>query len=323
MTAPELHCRRMVRFLPRWYRADREEELVGALLDAREAGGGRLAEGRELLSMLGLGLRARLAAGSAPARVVAFGDTVRLVALLGLLWGVLKGVLSLGHDLYDALGFSRTSTLYAAPGSPVEAAMSLYAAQSAQQIWHDIAVAVAAVVPLALLFAGRRRAARGVAGLVLIAGFAAFLYQYSFSFSPDLLGYFIPQWLPLLLMIAGFHIGAPLPSARKWWLALSGVTASALYLGIFGGSDLRGLSWFVWVAVLVIPAYFAFRRRSPAWSFSLAACCALVLAQSLVLKATMAAADFEALELAQVSLVSAGIVALIAAGIVDYRRTLS
>lgn len=323
MTPPELHYRRMVRLLPRWYRADREDEMVGALLDAREAGGGRFADGREVLAMLGLGLRARLAAGSAPARVVAFGDTVRLVALLGLLWGVMKGFLSLGHDLYDAFGYPRASGLYSAPGSRAEATLSLYASLSAQQFWQDVALATAAAVPLVLLFAGRRRAARGIAGIVLGAGFAAFLYQYSFSFSPDLLGYFIPQWLPLLLMIAGFHVGAPLPSARKWWLALAAVVASALYFGFFGESDLRGLSWFVWAAVLVVPAYFAFRRRSPAWSFSLAVCCSLVLIQPLVLRATMVAADFHALELVQVSLVSAGIVALIATGIVDWRRQTS
>ncbi|ATY14101.1 hypothetical protein CU254_29550 [Amycolatopsis sp. AA4] len=308
----------MMRLLPRWYRADREDELVGALLDAREAGGGSLAEGRELLALLGLGLRARLAAGAAaPARVVAFGDTVRLAALLGLLWGVMKGAVSLGHDLYDAFGYPRTSGLHAAG---LDATLSLYTFPSAEQLWRDVALVAAAAVPLALLFAGRRRAARGVAGIVLVAGFAAFLYQYSFSFSPDLLGYFVPQWLPLVFLIAGFHRDAPLPSARKWWLALIGVTASALCFGFFGESYFRGLSWFAWAAALVIPAYFALRRRSPAWSFSLALCCSLVLIQPLVLKATMAAADFQALELVQVSLVGTGIVALIAAGIMDYRR---
>ncbi|MGW7533144.1 hypothetical protein [Amycolatopsis sp. NPDC054798] len=321
MTAPELQYRRMMRLLPRWYRADREEEMVGALLDAREASGSRLAEWRELFAMLGLGLRARLAAGSAPARVVAFGDTVRLVALLGLLWGVMKGVLFIGRDLYD--GYPQASGLYSALGSPGEATLSLYVAQEAQQLWRDIALTAAAAVPLALLLAGRRRAARVVAAVVLVGGFAVFLHQYSFSFSPDLLGYFIPQWLPLLLMIAGFHGGAPLPSARKWWIALAGVTASALYFGFFGASEMRGLSWFVWAAAVVAPAYFVFRRRSPAWSFSLAACSALVLIQPLVLKATMVVPDFQKLELLQVSLVATGIAALIAAGIVDYRRQLS
>ncbi|MBN9740989.1 hypothetical protein DMP23_07675 [Amycolatopsis sp. A1MSW2902] len=315
MTAPELRYRRIVRILPRWYRTDREDEMVGTLLDAREAG--RLAEGRELLAMLGLGLRARLAAGSAPARVVAFGDTVRLVALLGLLWGVMKGVFSLGHDLCDALGYPRATGLYSSTG---EVTLSLYAAPAAQQLGQDVALVAAAVVPLALLFAGRRRAARCVAGVVLVAGFAAFLHQYSFSFSPDLLGYFIPQWLPLLLLIAGFHLGAPLPSARKWWIALTGVVAAAFYFGSFVDSDLRGLSWFTWAAALFILAYFALRRRTPAWSFSLAVCCSLVLIQPLVLLSTMAAGVVEPLVLVQVFLVGAGIAALTAAGIVDYRR---
>ncbi|MYW90994.1 hypothetical protein G3I59_10365 [Amycolatopsis rubida] len=318
MTAPELQYRRMVRLLPRWYRADREDEMVGTLLDAREAG--RLAEGRELLAMLGLGLRARLAAGSAPARVVAFGDTVRLVALLGLLWGVMKGVVSLGHDVCDVLGYPRTRGLYS---FAAEGTLSLYSFPSVQQLGQDVALVAAAAVPLALLFAGRRRAARGVAGVVLVAGFAAFLYQYSFSFSPDLLGYFVPQWLPLPLLIAGFHLGAPPPSARKWRIALTGVAVSGFYFGSFAESDLRGLSWFAWAAALVIPAYFAFRRRSPVWSFSLAVCCSLVLVQPLVLLATMAAGAFEPLDLVQVFLVGAGIAALTAAGIIDYRRQIA
>ncbi|MBB1154295.1 hypothetical protein [Amycolatopsis dendrobii] len=315
MTAPELRYRRMVRILPRWYRADREDEMVGALLDAREAG--RLAAGRELLAMLGLGLRARLAACSAPARVVAFGDTVRLVALLGLFWAAMKGVFSLGHDLCDALGYPRTSGLHA---SATDTGLSLYPSPLAQQLGRDVALAAAAVVPLALLFSGRRRAARVVAGIVLVAGFAAFLYQYSFSFSPDLLGYFVPQWLPLLLLIAGFHLGAPLPAARNWWTALAGGAASVFYFGSFVEADLRGISWFAWAAVLVILAYFAFRRRSAAWSFSLAVCCSLVLIQPLVLVATMAAGTFQALDLVQVFLAGAGIAALTAAGIIDYRR---
>ncbi|GAA1032904.1 MULTISPECIES: hypothetical protein [Amycolatopsis] len=308
MTAPELQYRRMVRLLPRWYRAEREDEMVGALLDARD--GGRIEEGRELLAMLGLGLRARLAASSAPARVVAFGDTVRLVALLGLLWGVMKGVLAVGRDLSDAVTFPHLL-------GPFAATVMVHVAH---RLWLDLALTAATTVPLVLLFAGRRRAARMVAGAVLVAGFAAFLYRYSFSFSPDLLGYFVPQWLPLLLMVAGFHAGAPLPVARKWWLALAAIAASALYFGSFVDSDLRGLSWYAWAAVLIIPAYFAFRRRTPAWSFSLAACCAFVLTQPIVLRATMAGAGFEPTELLQICVVGAGIVALVATGIIDYRR---
>ncbi|WP_406636830.1 hypothetical protein [Amycolatopsis sp. WGS_07] len=308
MTAPELHYRRMVRLLPRWYRADREDEMVGALLDARD--GGRLEEGRELLAMLGLGLRARLAAGSAPARVVAFGDTVRLVALLGLLWGVMKGVLAAGYELSAAISYPELL------GSHAEPAM----AQAAHYLWRDLALVAAVLVPLAFLLAGRRRAARVIAGVVLVAGFAAFLRRYSFSFSPDLLGYFIPQWLPLLLMVVGFHVGAPLPVARKWWLALAAVVASAFYFGFSGEVELRGLSWYAWAAVLIIPVYFAFRRRTPAWSFSLAACCALVLIQPLVLRATMAAPGFMLVDLLQISLLGSGIVALVVAGIADYRR---
>ncbi|WP_051791166.1 hypothetical protein [Amycolatopsis jejuensis] len=299
----ELQCRRMVRLLPRWYRADREDEMVGTLLDVRSAGGGRFAEWRELAAMAGLGLRARLAAGHAPARVVALGDTVRLLALLGVFWGAMKSLLTVGHVVSNAVFHPQWDNDFAG----------------------DLGLAAAVIVPVGLLLEGKRRAARISAGFMLAAGFAVFLWRYSFSFNPALLGYFVPQWLPLLLVIVGFHDGAPLAHARKWGTALAAAAGSAFVFGFFADLELRGLSWFAWVAALVIPGYLVWRRsaeRPAAWSFSLAACCALVLIQPLVLRATMVS-EFEPVELVQLSLVGTGIALLVGIGIRDYRRGLA
>lgn len=218
------------------------------------------------------------------------------------------------------LDYPRASGRYSVPGSSAEAVLSLHVARSVHQLWQDVALAAAAAVPLALLFARRHRAARAVAGIVLAAGFAAFLLKYSFSFSPELLGYFIPQWLPLLLMVAGFHSGAPLPSARKWWLALTGVTASALYFGFFGESELRGLSWFrlgggtCHSRLLRVPATLA---RVVVLARRMLFACAgpAISTQNHHGHGRLPGAGTSA-----ALLVGAGIVALIAAGIVDYRR---
>ena len=77
--------RRVLMLLPRGYRAERGEELLGVMLDgAEEHGRDRPALG-EVLSVLGLSLRLRTGAPGASARSRSVGEALRLIALLGLL----------------------------------------------------------------------------------------------------------------------------------------------------------------------------------------------------------------------------------------------
>lgn len=77
--------RRVLMLLPRAYREERGEEMLGVMLDtAQEHGRDRPALG-EVLSVLGLSLRLRTGAPGASARSRSVGEALRLIALLGLL----------------------------------------------------------------------------------------------------------------------------------------------------------------------------------------------------------------------------------------------
>ena len=90
MTRLERRYRLLLRVLPRWYRHEREEEMVATYLAARhhadpddealdlEYGWPGWPEARATAA---LAVRTRLAATAAPPRVLLLGRTVRLVVL--------------------------------------------------------------------------------------------------------------------------------------------------------------------------------------------------------------------------------------------------
>ncbi|HEY4021919.1 MAG TPA: hypothetical protein VGM75_24760 [Pseudonocardiaceae bacterium] len=84
MSSPlERRYRRLLRVLPKWYRRDREDEMVATLLEDRQD---RLDRGPglgEALAVLGLAMRTRLPT-TVPARTVAAGNAARAIALFGL-----------------------------------------------------------------------------------------------------------------------------------------------------------------------------------------------------------------------------------------------
>lgn len=77
--------RRVLTLLPRAYREERGEEMLGVMLDAAQDEGRNGPTPAELLSVLGLSLRLRTGAPGASARARSVGETLRLVTLLGLL----------------------------------------------------------------------------------------------------------------------------------------------------------------------------------------------------------------------------------------------
>ncbi|MFD9890657.1 hypothetical protein ACFWY9_15030 [Amycolatopsis sp. NPDC059027] len=313
MINAEARYRTLVRVLPAWYRAERGDEMVGTLLDLHGERA-RAALWSELWAMLALGMRTRLAARAAPARTIALGDLVRQVALLGLLWGVLRSACHTGDTLWALIRFSNGY-----PGS--------FRAALTSDLRKDLVLLAVALIPLALLVDGWRRMARIAAGAILAAGAIWFLAKHSSDLGPELIAYFAPQWLPLVLVLLAFHTDAPLPPARPWWWAVGGslvlAPALALRFGLPGDlSQIDGLSPLVWLCAIAGAGYLLLRRRTgqrPGWTLALALCIALVMIQNLVLKNGVI--PFGAMVIAQVCCAGAIVVALTVAGIRDYRRT--
>src|SRR4029453_5882273 len=88
MTRLERRYRLLLRLLPRWYRAEREEEMVGTFLGERDDALDleySFPGWVETRAVAVLAVRTRLAPPRGPARAVAMGNAVRVVAVLGLL----------------------------------------------------------------------------------------------------------------------------------------------------------------------------------------------------------------------------------------------
>ncbi|MDQ6839086.1 MAG: hypothetical protein M3137_12350, partial [Actinomycetota bacterium] len=86
----ESHYRTVLRLLPAWYRKEREEEMVATFLEDNAELDDLEAEYRwprwsEMAGVVGAAIRLRLGGADAPPRSIAWGETGRLVALLGLL----------------------------------------------------------------------------------------------------------------------------------------------------------------------------------------------------------------------------------------------
>jgi hypothetical protein len=254
----ENRYRRLLRVLPAWYRAEREEEMVGLFLadrtDDLDLEHGWPGWG-ETGATLTLAVRTRFAASGAPTRAVATGDVVRLVAVLGVL------VLS----AYAAQGLLSSLLPVAAPDGGGLAPVS------------PVAVALDAVplVGALALVAGHRGAAKAVfAALSVVAG--ARLGQ---AVGPEValrVLWHVPLWLTTLALLAGFHRDAPAPVRTGWrWAPAAvagGAVAATLVITPFGpyaalvpaatvvtglvhlarrGSAVGSLALAVWIAALL------------------------------------------------------------------------
>ncbi|WP_258952926.1 hypothetical protein [Lentzea californiensis] len=196
--------------LPRWYRRDREEEMVGIFLAEREddldlehswPGWG------ETWAVLGLAVRTHLAAGAAltsvPAKVVWRGEVVRALGMLGLLLG-----------------------LYYATAAVVQV-FTLFGGLDAVAWWRVVELAPFVAFPA--LLSGRRTLAKVAAGAPALLSVVALGQP-----GPAALMWTVFQ-LPSLVTFAclclGFHRDAPVLPARRllWW------GGGAVVLGVVGG----------------------------------------------------------------------------------------
>ncbi|NUW36844.1 hypothetical protein HTZ77_36375 [Nonomuraea sp. SMC257] len=204
----ERRYRAALRLLPASYRAEREEEMVAAFLemsgDVSDEGGPRPRWG-EIASVAALAVRVRL--GGAGARAAAWGETVRLVALLGLAFQAMMGLHSLVWLAAEATGY------LSAPG-----------------ISTTRFLAVADVLWL-VAFAAAMRGFTGPAKPVAVAAAAVSLVllapsvQLTWTATPAAL----MVSAPVLALLAGFHDEAPV-TVRPWRHILLPVAATLLVM---------------------------------------------------------------------------------------------
>ncbi|HEX7306991.1 MAG TPA: hypothetical protein VF330_29085, partial [Lentzea sp.] len=193
MTNLERRYRRLLKVLPRWYRDDREEEMVGLFLADRSddldlehswPGWG------ETGAMLALAVRTRFAASHAPATAVRLGEVARWLAVLGMVLGLKNAV----------------QVVYA----------ELVVGDGAAPQWETLLVDLSPVAVIALLVRGQRTWAKVVAGVALLpwlvraltdpgpAGLTSVLWQ-------------LPALVGFVALCLGFHREAPPPARMLWW----------------------------------------------------------------------------------------------------------
>ncbi|MGE7059886.1 hypothetical protein ACQKHW_12005 [Staphylococcus hominis] len=228
----ERRYRTLLKALPRWYREDREEEMVGIFLVGRDddldlehgwPGWG------ETQAVLGLAVRTHLAAGAGltgvPAGVMWRGEVVRALAVIGLLVGVLYAGASIA-------------------GVVLESANPELPARSAGMVLFDLLP----IAAFAALLAGRRTTAKVVAFAAAVPALPVFGPQ-----AGSWLLWQLPSLVAFAALCLGFHREAPTPPAARlaWW------GGGALVLGV--------AAWvvpgpFVVAAALVVLRVVAFVR---------------------------------------------------------------
>ncbi|MGJ6964484.1 hypothetical protein ACSDR0_21475 [Streptosporangium sp. G11] len=280
MSLLERRYRHWLRLLPASYRAGREEEMVSVFLEGSpgvsDADGPR-PRWSEIASVAALAVRVRLGGGGdAAPRFLAWGETVRLVALLGLGLQAFLGALAAVSTLraYGMIGAAAPLLAQAAgpPGSPERLANIL--GGLAGLLWF---------VPLAALLLGRPRAARVSVLLALVPGLVqAFLSVFPGS---ALAGLLTPL-VTVSALWAGFHRDAR-PARRSPWLLAAPLAAGAAVATLYEviASPAVTVAW-IWpwldepgltsafilgagVAYARVHAY-APARRTPSWPLALA-----------------------------------------------------
>ncbi|MEU6787250.1 hypothetical protein ABZ912_49370 [Nonomuraea angiospora] len=273
MTLLEQRYRSVLRLLPASYRAEREEEMVDSFMemygDAPDETSPRPPWG-EIASVLALSVRIRLgAAGSAP-RFLAWGETVRLVALIGLAFQATVAVSGVG-DLLRGVSADSEFDFFGAPGSPkrlLEIVVTITGASTA--------------VAFAAIMRGRPREAKTAALLgvlppvyILIKHVVAGEHILPLENAAQL----ALTGVPVIALFAGFHADVP-PVRRSWWLALLPVGGALALQGwaqvlLWGRVDSPWM--FLWmdpagagIAVFAVIGVFVLaQRRSSSWPLAL------------------------------------------------------
>ena len=246
MSLLEDRYRYVLRLLPASYRAEREEEMVCAFLE----GSGDLSDAdnprprwSEIASVAALSLRVRLGGAGASPRFFAWGEAVRLVAVLGLFFHAMMSCVWLGD-------FLRPPGVFGPPSVDYQAALG--PAGSAERLWNIVQGlgGLLWIAAFALLVRGRPRAAK-------IPALLALALHYGVAFPSGFVGWDYDRIailhsllfvVPVLALVAGFHRDAP-RMHRPPWVAASPVGAGVLLyatLGVLGSTMRATVDWRLW-----------------------------------------------------------------------------
>ena len=282
MSVLEDRYRSILRILPASYRDSWEDDMVATFLESVRTGDPDEDEfvadyGRppwsEVASVVALALRLRLGGTEAPPRAFAWGEAVRLVALVGLMVNAVTATVGGGVMLWVA------GQLPWLPSPPEGTGLA---------VWH---LAGLLWIPAfaALLFHHRQAAqllalgalvpAAAVSAVELAGGAAPFTVATWFALLTEVL---------LVLALGAFHRDAP-PAPRRPWLIAYAVGVAVMPPVVFLAQPIGGQLLLDWAgicsiaAVVAAVAYLAMPgRRSPAWSLALALVAAIVLAQRIL-----------------------------------------
>ncbi|MEU8783443.1 hypothetical protein [Streptomyces sp. NPDC048637] len=321
-TVLEQRYRTVLRLLPSYYRAEREEEMVETFLDGideRDRDEMRPAWG-EVASIAALAIRARMGAAGAPARYATLGAVVRLFALLSVL-------LQAASALTERAVF-----LTWANGAPVEDREMILGGFTGHGTLPGLYEAALWLLPLAwtvvylALLRDRRRTAFVFAALAALpdltpviphAGGGRDTVAVSLSLTTAAF-----SWLTVLALCCGFHRDAP---PARLPLASPGPT-------LMGTCVLMGASMVVWPGgadpgwsggaafIAVAAVWMVVRWRAPkhvadpALPLALAALGLGVLMQRILLLAFMVQAHTPGSVIAAAT-VQAAVIALLAAAL--------
>jgi hypothetical protein len=212
MTGLEQRYRALLRVLPRWYRAQREEEMVATFMAHRRDPEDRRVGWpgwREFGAVLALAISTRIAAQHGTPQALALGDIVRLAALLGLLAQVPRTV-------------ATTADLAAEPAAAIRPEYLSYLLITATYLSTTTA--------LIALLAGRRRLARAWAAAGAVTSLAAVILstlpnavEFGSARPIHAVAFFSAAWVAIACLLLGFTQDAPAPPARPWLLAGAGV----------------------------------------------------------------------------------------------------
>ncbi|HEX6345406.1 hypothetical protein [Umezawaea sp.] len=252
MTNLENRYRALLRLLPPWYRAEREEEMVGLFLadrtDDLDLEHGWPGWG-ETGATIALAVRTRFAASGAPARAVAAGDVVRLVALVGAL----------------VLGAYAAQGLLLSPipaGGPVPLA--------------DLAALAGSVA----VVTGFRGVAKALFTALSVLALVRLVLEWTGPTTPLDLFWQVPLWLTTLALVTGFHRDVPTPALGRWRWALAGAAV------VSGAALVHPYSPYPVTTIAVVPAAVVgaglLRRRSPVAATALGVWIAALLPIELV-----------------------------------------
>ncbi|MFI6734368.1 hypothetical protein ACIBI9_15670 [Nonomuraea sp. NPDC050451] len=215
MSLLEHRYRRVLRLLPAFYRAEREEEMAATFMemsgDVPDDVNARPSWG-EIASVVALSVRLRLGAVRDRPRSFAWGEAVRLAALLGLAYQAVYGVL-VAADVLSALRIAATP--FAGAPESFERLMAL----------RDLGSALCAVVAFTAIMRARPRLAKvaallGTAPLLAYQAIALVLPGPAGDGLWTEAGRMVVTAAPVIALLLGFHRDVT-PPRRSWWLTLA------------------------------------------------------------------------------------------------------